>query len=182
MEKNSDFGMDAERKTMKMDGVRITGVPSKEELLHCPGVPSEEVMRSKKIPRVECVQEIPCNPCEGICPTGAIFIGDHITDLPVLHAEKCTGCGLCVANCPGLAITMIDKASSDTHASVDFPFEYLPLPNIGDTVQAVGRDGAVVCEGEVLKVKKIKAYDCTAVISMRVPMQYADETVSMKRL
>ncbi len=165
-----------------MNGVIYTGVPSKEELSTCPGMPSEEIMREKRIPRIECVQEIPCNPCEGICPTGAIVIGENITDLPRLVAEKCTGCGLCVANCPGLAITMIDKSKSQTHAKVDFPFEYLPLPSVGDIVDAVGRDGNYVCQGEIISIKKLKAYDATTVISMSVPMEYADEVVSMKRL
>ncbi len=165
-----------------MEGVIYTGVPSTEELKNCPGVPSEAVMRQKKIPRIECVQQIPCNPCEGICPTGAIHVGQNITDLPVLTAEKCTGCGLCVANCPGLAITMIDKSKSADHATVDFPFEYLPLPAVGDTVQAVGRDGQVVCEGVVLSVKRLKVYDGTTVVSMQVPMDHADQVVSMKRL
>ncbi len=165
-----------------MEGVIYTGVPSKAELEACPGVPSEEIMRKKKIPRIECVQQIPCNPCEGICPTGAIHIGENITDLPVLNAEKCTGCGLCVANCPGLAITIIDKVSLENYAVIDFPFEYLPLPNIGDSVKAVGRDGNIVCDGEITKVKKLKAYDSTSVVSVKVPMEFSDEVVSMKRL
>ncbi len=164
-----------------MEGVIYTGVPSKTELMKCPGMPSEEVMRCKKIPRIECVQEIPCNPCEGVCPTGAIYVGDNITDLPILSADKCTGCGLCVANCPGLAITMIDKSKSDTHAIIDFPFEYIPLPNKGDIVKAVGRDGEVLCDGKIINVKKLKAYDSTTVVSMEVPMEFADDVVSMKR-
>ncbi len=165
-----------------MDGVIYTGVPSPQELDKCPGMPSQEMMKTKKVPRIECVQEIPCNPCEGICPTGAIHIGENITDLPVLSAQNCSGCGLCVANCPGLAITMIDKSYDDSHATIDFPFEYLPLPQKGDVVQAVGRDGQEVCKGEVLSVKKLKAYDCTTVVSIKVPMQSADLVVSMKRL
>ncbi len=167
---------------MKSEGVLYTGVPSYEELSSCPGVPGEEVMRMKKIPRIECVQAIPCNPCEGICPTHAIIIGDNITDLPIIDPDKCIGCGLCVANCPGLAITMIDKCSSDTHATIDFPFEYVPLPNVGDEMIAVGRDGQPVCPGEIMSVKKIKSYNGTTVVSIKVPMEFADDVVSMKRL
>ncbi len=165
-----------------MKGVIYTGVPSAEELAKCPGMPSEKRMRTKKVARIECVQEIPCNPCEGICPTGAIKIGENITNLPILTEENCSGCGLCVANCPGLAITMIDKSFTENEATIDFPFEYLPLPNEGDVVTAVGRDGKEVCQGKVLKVKKIKAYDGTTVVSISVPIEKADEVVSMKRL
>ncbi len=163
-------------------GVLYTGVPSSEELEKCPGMPSDDIMKTKKIPRIECVQNIPCNPCEGICPTGAIYIGENITDLPVLSPERCTSCGLCVANCPGLAITMIDKSKDDEYAIIDFPFEYLPLPLEGDNVNAVGRDGVVICKGKILKVKKLKAYDFTTVISMKVPMDFADLVVSMERI
>ncbi len=165
-----------------MEGIVFTGVPSSAERSSCPGMPSDAMMRRKKLPRIECVQEIPCNPCEAICPTGAIQIGENITALPRLYAERCTGCGLCVANCPGLAITLIDKSLSKEEAVVDFPFEYLPLPTIGDVVKAVGRDGAVVCDGKVLKIKKSKAYDCTTVISILIPSECADDVVSMKRL
>lgn len=165
-----------------MEGVIYTGVPSKEELAACPGVPTEERQRRGRVACIECVQEIPCNPCEGICPVGAITVGEQITNLPRLDGDKCTGCGLCVANCPGLAITLVDKSVSDSEADIDFPFEYLPLPNIGDTVDAVNRAGETVCRGTVMRVQKLKAYAGTAVIRLRVPMEFADEVRSMKRL
>ena len=130
------------------EGVAYTGIPSAEELAACPGVPSAERMAKGRVAVIECVQEIPCNPCENACHFGAIEIGEQITNLPVLHEEKCTGCGLCVANCPGLAITVIDKTYSDTEAVIEFPFEYLPLPAVGDIVDAVSRGGEVLCKGD----------------------------------
>lgn len=165
-----------------MEGVVYTGVPSKEELENCPGRPSQERMLKGKAACIECVQQIPCNPCEGICKFGAIEIGDQITNLPVLKEELCTGCGLCVANCPGLAITVIDKSFSETEASIQFPFEYLPLPEIGDSVDAVNRKGQAVCKGYILNVKKLKTFDGTTVITMKVPLDYIDEVRSMKRM
>lgn len=131
---------------------------------------------------IECVQEIPCNPCERICRFGAITVGDPITNLPHLNEDACTGCGLCVANCPGLAITVIDKAWSAEEATIDFPFEYLPLPQAGDQVVAVNRAGEPVCPGRVLQVTKSKAYAGTAVIRMAVPKAQADQVRSMQRL
>ncbi len=165
-----------------MTGIRFTGIPSEEELARCPGVPSAERMAQGRVACIECVQEIPCNPCEGICRFGAITVGEQITSLPVLHEEKCTGCGLCVANCPGLAITVIEQNYSETEAAIDFPFEYLPLPGEGDTVEAVGRDGQTVCEGRILKVTRIPAYAGTAVIRMAVPKEFIGQVRSMKRL
>lgn len=165
-----------------MEGVKYTGVPSAEELKNCPGVPSEERMRKGRVACVECVQEIPCNPCEGTCKFQAITVGEQITSLPRLHEEKCTGCGMCVANCPGLAITILDKSYSETEGTVDFPFEYLPLPEKGDVVDAVNRAGEVVCKGTVLAVTKVKSYSGTAVVRLKVPMEFVDEVRSMKRL
>ena len=164
------------------EGIIYTGIPSKAELAACPGVPSKERMLRGRVACIECVQEIPCNPCEGSCRFGAITIGEEITHLPCLHEEKCTGCGVCVANCPGLAITIIDGSFSETEATVDFPYEYLPLPKEGDLVDAVSRGGEVLCQGRILKVKKNKAFAGTAVISMAVPKEYIDDVRSMKRL
>ena len=165
-----------------MEGVRYTGIPSAAELAACPGIPSEKRMRKGRVAVIECVQEIPCNPCEGICRFGAITVGEHITNLPVLDEDKCTGCGQCVANCPGLAIVIVNKAFSENEATVEFPFEYLPLPEKGSTVDAVNRAGETVCRGRVLAVTKLPAYAGTAVVRIAVPIALADEVRSMKRL
>ena len=61
-----------------MEGVAYTGVPSPEELKNCPGVPSKARMQRGRVACIECVQEIPCNPCEGICKFGAITVGEHL--------------------------------------------------------------------------------------------------------
>lgn len=164
------------------DGVVYTGVPSKEELAAAPGVPSEERMKRGRVAVIECVQEIPCNPCENACRFQAIHIGEQITDLPRIDEEKCTGCGACVAACPGLAITIVDKSYSAEEGTIDFPFEYLPLPQEGSLVQAVSRGGEAVCQARVLRVKKPKAYEGTAVVSIAVPLEYVDEVRSIKRL
>ncbi len=165
-----------------MEGIRYTGIPSAEELKSSPGIPSEKRKRKGRVACIECVQEIPCNPCEAACPFKAITVGEQITALPVLHEDKCTGCGLCVALCPGLAITLVDKSLSETEGTVDFPYEYLPLPAAGQVVEAVGRDGKVLCEGTVVSVTKNKAYAGTAVVRLKVPVGYVDEVRSMKRL
>jgi Fe-S-cluster-containing hydrogenase component 2 len=163
------------------EGVIYTGVPSAAELAACPGIPSEERLRQGRVAVIECVQEIPCNPCEAACKFGAIKIGPRITARPVLDEGRCTGCGLCVPGCPGLAITIVDKSRDDGLAVVDFPFEYLPLPEKGQTVAAANRLGEEVCPGEVLSVKKAKSFDGTTVLGLLIPVEYADEVRTMKR-
>ena len=97
-------------------GIVYDGVPSKEELASCPGVPSEERMRQGRV------------------------------------------------------------------AVIDFPFEYLPLPQEHQVVDAVNRYGEVVCKGIIKKVKQVKAYAGTTVVSMIIPIEFVDEVRSMKRL
>lgn len=163
-------------------GVVYTGIPSEEELAVCPGVPSYERTKKGRVAVIECVQEIPCNPCENACQFGAITIGEQITSLPSLNEEKCTGCGLCVPGCPGLAITIVDRSLDDGQALIEFPFEYLPLPKKGDKVIAVNRAGQPVCEGEVMKIKDGWIFGGTVIVGIKIPEEYANEVRSMQRL
>ena len=167
---------------MSKEGYQATGVPSEAELQNFPGRPSEERMKKGRVAVVECLQEIPCNPCEPGCRFGAIKIGENITALPCLDEDLCTGCGQCVPKCPGLAIFIVNKSYSETEATVDFPYEYLPLPEKGDTVEAADRAGRTVCPGHVLRVISLPENGGTNVISLAIPKEYADDVRGMKRL
>lgn len=46
-----------------------------------------------------------CGDCTEVCRFGAIHM-DPATGLPVVDAEKCTGCGMCAAECPRKLIEM----------------------------------------------------------------------------
>jgi Fe-S-cluster-containing hydrogenase component 2 len=167
---------------MGKTGVAFTGYPSEKELENAPGVPGIKDLNKGPKAVIECVQHIPCNPCEAACPFGAITIGENITNLPVLDVDKCIGCGNCVAMCPGLAIFIVDMTYSDTEATVEFPYEYLPLPKKGDVVEAVNRAGEVICEGKVVSIRSSKNFANTRVIKMAVPKEFANQARSMKRL
>ena len=163
------------------EGVRYTGIASEEELKNSFGIPSAARMKQGPVAVIECVQEIPCNPCEGTCPFGAITIGDPITNLPHLNETLCTGCGTCVAMCPGQAIFLVNDLSKQ-EAEVTFPFEYWPLPQVGDEVDAVNRAGEVVCKGRVTKVRNPVAYKNTCVVTISIPNAFKDDVRSMKRV
>ncbi|MBQ4418984.1 MAG: RnfABCDGE type electron transport complex subunit B [Synergistaceae bacterium] len=45
--------------------------------------------------------------CEKVCPFGAIKMGDD--GLPLIDVEKCTGCGVCVENCPKFVLTLVPR-------------------------------------------------------------------------
>jgi len=162
--------------------LKKTGAPSLEELAASPAFPSEEQFKRGPVAVIECVEEIPCNPCESSCPRGVIRVGEPITNLPVIDLDGCVACGACVAACPGLAIYIKDYTYGPDTASISFPYEYLPLPKAGDVVEVVDRYGGTVCKGTVLKVRSPKAYDRTAVVTVEYPKEFFYEAISMKRL
>lgn len=146
-----------------------TGIVSKDELAGCPGMPTKNRMDRGPVAVIECVQEIPCDPCVQSCPHHAIEIGEEITGLPRLIEDKCTGCGLCIAPCPGQAIFVVDMNHSPERGMVMIPYEFSPLPKIHSTVKALDREGKVVGEARVVKVGNPKRNNRTPVISLLVP-------------
>jgi len=157
-----------------------TGYLSVEELKKSPNYPTDKRLEMGACVVIECVQDIPCNPCETVCPQGAIIVGNPITNLPVFNENACTGCGLCISICPGQAIFLVDRTYSETEALVAFPFEYLPLPEKGETVNAVNRAGKVITQGKVVRIFNPKKNDRTPVVYIAVEKRFADEVRSIQ--
>ncbi|WP_326975509.1 4Fe-4S binding protein [Caproicibacter sp. BJN0012] len=153
-----------------------------EELKAQTKYPSEERFQKGPVAVIECTRQIPCNPCEGACNFGAIHIGEPITNLPCLDENKCTGCGMCVARCPGLAIFVVDKTYSATQGTVSFPYEYYPTPQKGQEVEAVDRSGKAVGKGTVVRVLNPQSFDRTPVVTVAVDLDKVEEVRSIKRL
>ena len=135
-------------------------------------LPNEEHLK-KGIAIIECVQEIPCNPCVDACPFKAISMED-INALPIVDYEKCIGCGKCIEVCPGLAIFVVKV--SNGKAMIMLPYEFLPLPREGQHVKALDREGKEICDAVVKKVKKGK----TPVITIELPAEHAMEVRNIK--
>ncbi|SHJ38874.1 4Fe-4S binding domain-containing protein [Dethiosulfatibacter aminovorans DSM 17477] len=119
-------------------------------------LPSPERRRKGPYALIECFQKIPCNPCYTSCKFGAVKEFNDINDLPEIDYDKCTGCGLCQAVCPGLAIFVIDETYSNEKSLIKIPYEYLPVPSVGDIVKGYDRDGNHVSDVEVKQVRKFK--------------------------
>ena len=155
-----------------------TGIPTVEDIKQ--KLPSEERLKEGPVAIVECFREIPCDPCYHSCPTNSFKQFEDINDIPKLDYEKCTGCGICIHNCPGLAIFVVDYTYSEEEGLVKIPYEFIPLPKKGDKVTALNRAGEEVCEARVEKVQNGKKMDKTAVIWLVVPKEKVMEVRNMK--
>ncbi|MFT8888685.1 MAG: FAD-dependent oxidoreductase [Ethanoligenens sp.] len=121
-------------------------------------------------PVIECTQNIPCNPCQDVCPKGCIQVGSHITALPVVDGSaQCIGCGMCVAACSGQAIFLVNEDAGDGYATITLPYEFLPIPAKGEKGKALSRSGEPICEAEVVGVKTSSVFDHTNLLTIRVP-------------
>lgn len=147
-----------------------TGIPTLENINSV--FPSDERLAKGPCVVVECYQNIPCNPCYTACKRDAIKKFADINDLPNVDHEACNGCTLCVSNCPGLAIMVVDATYSDKEVLMKIPYEFYPLPEEGSTVKATDRAGEYVCDAKVVKVQNAKYQDKTPVVTLAVDKQY----------
>lgn len=148
-------------------------------------IPSAERRREGPIAVMECVQQIPCNPCESSCKSAAIAIGEDITNTPAIDTELCHGCGICVSACPGQAVFIVDESEKHKYgadrALVTMPYELSPLPAKGEIVTALNRAGEPLGDAEVVRVLNTKSMDATAQVTIAVPKPWAMQARFFKR-
>ncbi len=144
-----------------------TGIPTSDDLEKV--IPPEERLKKGPVAIVECFTKIPCDPCYHSCPVGAFSKFADINDIPKLDYNKCTGCGMCIAQCPGLAIFVVDYTFSEDRGIVRIPYEYLPLPVKGQEVIALNRAGENVGKAIVEKIQTNPSFSKTNIIWLSVP-------------
>lgn len=145
-------------------------------------VPSEERFKKGGVAVIECVQQIPCNPCVESCPQGAITIEGSINNQPQIDFELCNGCGMCIANCPGLAIFLINMAYDENKATVGLPYEFLPLPEKNEKVNLLNRAGEICGKGEVVKIRNAKIQDRTPIVIISMEKEKAMDVRFFRRI
>jgi Fe-S-cluster-containing hydrogenase component 2 len=145
----------------------VDGVPTLEDIGK--NMPRRERLEQGFVAVHECFQDIPCNPCVEACPVGAVSM-KTLTSTPVIDFDKCTGCGNCVASCPGLAIFLLSL--NDNHAQITIPYEMPDVPQKGDKVQGLDRYGQFVCDADVIRVVRLPSLDKsskTTLITLEIP-------------
>jgi len=94
--------------------------------------------------------------CAKVCPVDAIFT-DQEKKIVVVNREKCTGCGLCVAECP---LNLVELVPADT--KISFLCNYQPLKSIPGRERCEYacihcRKCFKACEDEAIEWDKAKA-------------------------
>ena len=131
----------------------------------------------KVYPVIRCEQEIPCNPCTEVCIADGISIPEgNILGRPMFTGQ-CVGCLRCVAICPGLAISMVDRRTDPTGrtAKVTVPWE-MPEGALraGATVVTTGREGELVGSAKLIRILSGKALNRRRLAVLEVPAAEAD--------
>jgi Fe-S-cluster-containing hydrogenase component 2 len=153
-----------------------TGIPTDDDLEKV--IPGKKRLAQGPVVIIECFQKIPCDPCAISCKLGAIKPFKDINDLPIVDFDKCTGCGICISSCPGLAIFVIDMNYSEKKSLIKLPHEMLPLPEKGEDVYALDRAGGILGKAKVVRVLKIK--NKTNIISLEIPKSMVMKVRSIK--
>ena len=156
-----------------------TGIASREMVME--KFPPVERINKGPVAVVECYQKIPCNPCQTACPVGAIRIGDDINNIPERDENLCGGCGVCVAKCPGLSIMIVDGSKSADTVEFRIPYEFLPLPEPGETVTGLDRAGQPICKALVKRVMNPASFDRTPVVTLEVDRAYLYDFRNFRR-
>ncbi len=154
-----------------------------------PGKTTDEVVPSQErgvFPVLHCYQEIPCDPCTGVCPNNLIEMDpSDIRALPSFCVEKdgkgCTGCEKCVAICPGLAITLVDFRKDPDFPTVTIPLEFpKDTFDMGATVTVEDTEGGFLGRVDVVGVRAVKANDRTVLLKVRSPREYAKKIAGVR--
>jgi len=161
------------------------GLREKADVLKSPGGrvhpyrPPE--YREGVFPVIHCTQEIPCNPCMTCCPRDLIGTAGHpILGIPEFDGD-CSGCGLCVAVCPGLAVTLVDGRRSPGRPVVTLPFELGEwLLREGMEVDVTGWEGDPLGGGVVERWRPVAAYPATLLVSVSVDSAIATRVAGIR--
>jgi NADPH-dependent 2,4-dienoyl-CoA reductase/sulfur reductase-like enzyme/ferredoxin len=136
------------------------------------------------VPIFHCNQEIPCNPCSGLCPNGLILVDKKdIRSIPMFVGNNysCQVCERCVAGCPGLAITLVDYRSNPEHPLVSIPYEFSrEILSRKDIVAVLDTEGSPLGNLEVTDIHTIPSSDRTMIVVVEAPKEIAAKIAGIR--
>ncbi|NHJ05028.1 MAG: sulfurtransferase [Candidatus Heimdallarchaeota archaeon] len=167
-------------------GVNIDELEEKAKIMKSrPSLPKDLPIPKEDVgvfPVFHCAQEIPCNPCMTVCSRDLIKPqGKSITALPYFTGEQdCTGCGKCVAICPGLAISLVDYRKDSELVNVTLPMELsekrLKKGDIVNIMSNTSDLGEFVIE----RIRTLKDYPKTELITIKLPKEVAKHATGIR--
>lgn len=171
----------------KTGGVPASWVRTGEILKSKPGETfSEELpeISNGVMPIIHCTQEIPCNPCAALCDRGLIVVDDSdIRQVPTFIGNQycCGYCEMCVAGCPGLAITLVDYRSNSDMPVVSIPYEFTRKSiTAKDTVTVLDTEGNDLGQLDVVGVHAIPTSDRTLIVQVQAPKAIARQIAGLR--
>jgi len=136
------------------------------------------------VPVIHCTQEIPCDPCSGLCSHGLIYIDRRdIRSVPTFLGNSycCEVCEKCVAGCPGLAITLVNYRENPELPVVSIPYEFTrQTVQARDRVSVLDTEGQELGQVDVLSVHSIENNDRTLVVEVNAPREIAQRIAGIK--
>ncbi|MHB8193138.1 MAG: FAD-dependent oxidoreductase [Bellilinea sp.] len=136
------------------------------------------------VPVIHCTQEIPCDPCSGLCSHGLIYIDTKdIRHVPTFLGNSycCEVCEKCVAGCPGLAITLVNYRENPDLPVVSIPYEFTRQTiQAEDQVIVLDTEGKDLGRVEVLSVHAVNKDDKTLVVQVNAPKEIAQKIAGIK--
>jgi len=151
-----------------------------------PTVEAQPSPAGELYPVFHCTQKIPCDPCARVCPQQLIRIDEtDICAVPVFRSEasagRCTGCARCVAICPGLAITLVDRREDPQHPHVTLASECgKAVLVVGEAVTVCDTVGASLGSVPVVAVNAHPARGGTVLATVRAPAKIAERIAGIR--
>ena len=143
-------------------------------------IPNNDRHKKGPVAIIECIQKIPCNPWQFACTRKAIKDFKEINDIPDIDFDLCNGCGICIAQCPGLAIFVVWQDYNELESLVKIPFEFLPVPIEGNEYALLDRSGKVIGKGKVIKIQTNKNNPKTKILWITTPKELCMDTRGIK--
>jgi len=128
-------------------------------------------------------QGLRCELCFRACPVPGTAITvehhprrlrTHAMFVPVVSSDACTGCGSCVAVCPGLSMVLVDYREDPEHPLVTLPYEiWRERVEVGQNVPITDVDGAILGYYPVEKISTRRKYPGTLLVRIKVDKKAA---------